>query len=105
MLEYEETLRKKILERAVSVRWLGKIHRAVNAPLFISELGNALALQSRSNIGIVWYRTGKDVRVSLRGIGSADVAKIAHRFGGGGHPHAAAFRLKNERGLPWKILP
>jgi phosphoesterase RecJ-like protein len=34
------------------------------------------------------------VKVSLRSKGEVNVARIAARFGGGGHPNAAGFILK-----------
>jgi phosphoesterase RecJ-like protein len=36
------------------------------------------------------------VRVSLRGKGSVNVSKVAHRFGGGGHPKAAGFTARGD---------
>lgn len=105
MLEYEEFLQKKILGKAVRVRWHGKTHLAVNAPVFVSELGNELAKRSTAHIGIIWHRAPDGIRVSLRSIGNVDVAKLAAREGGGGHPHAAAFRIKKGEKLPWKTLP
>lgn len=67
---------------------------AINASaLFASELANRLAEQSNS-FGLVW-QLGADgeAKVSLRAAGKVDVADIAARYGGGGHPNAAGFRL------------
>lgn len=67
---------------------------AVNAnALFASELGNRLAEMSGS-FGLVWYLAADgEAKVSTRGIGKLDLAEIAGRYGGGGHPNAAGFRL------------
>ena len=67
---------------------------AINASaLFASELANRLAEQSGS-FGLIW-QLGADgeAKVSLRAAGKVDVAEIATRYGGGGHPNAAGFRL------------
>lgn len=39
--------------------------------------------------------------VSIRGDGSVDVAKIAEKYGGGGHPGSAGFFIKNGDPVPW----
>jgi len=67
---------------------------AINASaLFASELANRLAEQSGS-FGLIWQLgAGGEAIVSLRAAGKVDVAEIATRYGGGGHPNAAGFRL------------
>lgn len=67
---------------------------AINAgALFASELGQRLARQSGS-FGLVWQLAGDgSVRVSLRAEGGVDVARLAERYGGGGHANAAGFRM------------
>ena len=75
--------------------WLAVAGLAINAnTLFASELGNALAAQSGS-FGLIWQLAADgEVKVSLRSQGPAlDVSLIAARYGGGGHPNAAGFRL------------
>jgi phosphoesterase RecJ-like protein len=44
-------------------------------------------------------------RVSLRSKGSANAAKIAEYFGGGGHRHAAGFTVKGRHGALIKDIP
>ena len=39
--------------------------------------------------------------VSIRGDGSVDVAKIAAKYGGGGHPGSAGFFIPNGSEIPW----
>ena len=71
---------------------------AINASaLFASELANRLAEQSGS-FGLIW-QLGADgeAKVSLRAAGKVDVAEIATRYGGGGHPNAAGFRMPLSR--------
>lgn len=61
------------------------------SPLFASELGELLARRSGS-FGMTWMLRGDGrVKVSLRAEGAVNVANIAERYGGGGHPNAAGF--------------
>ena len=66
-------------------------------------MGHQLAGMSPSKIGAVWFETGDgQISVSLRSVGNADVSKIAARYGGGGHKHAAGFRAPSLKRMPWK---
>lgn len=71
---------------------------AVNAGvLFASELGHRLAGRSGS-FGLIWqFQADGLVKVSLRSQAPFDVGEIARRYGGGGHPQAAGFRLPAAR--------
>lgn len=42
--------------------------------------------------------------VSIRSDGSVDVAKIAQKFGGNGHPGSAGFFIPNGTEMPWKRI-
>lgn len=74
--------------------WLAIRGIAINANvLFASELGNLLAERSGS-FALVWqFAANGEVKASLRSKGNFDVASIAVRYGGGGHPNAAGFRM------------
>jgi len=75
--------------------WLTTPGIAINAnAMFASELGNSLAEQSGS-YGLIWQLSGDgEVKASLRSKGKTlDVSLIATRYGGGGHPNAAGFRM------------
>lgn len=74
--------------------WLAITGIAINASvLFASELGNLLAEQSGS-FALVWQMAANgEIKASLRSKGNLDVANIAVRYGGGGHPNAAGFRM------------
>lgn len=79
--------------------WLALPGIAINAnALFASELGNLLAEQSGS-YGLIWQYSGDgEVKASLRSKGKTlDVSAIATRYGGGGHPNAAGFRMPAEQ--------
>ncbi len=67
---------------------------AINAStLFASELGNRIA-ETSGTFGLVWQLAADgEVKISLRAAGNVNVAEIATRYGGGGHPNAAGFRL------------
>lgn len=71
---------------------------AINADsLFASELGNRLAQRSGS-FGLIWQLAADgEVKASLRACGKVNVAEIASRYGGGGHPNAAGFRMSARR--------
>lgn len=75
--------------------WLAIRGIAINAnALFASELGNSLAEQS-GTYGLIWHFSGDgEIKASLRSKGrTLDVSLIATRYGGGGHPNAAGFRM------------
>ncbi|MBS1142237.1 MAG: Phosphoesterase [Proteobacteria bacterium] len=75
--------------------WLAIRGVAINSnALFASELGNSLAEQS-GTYGLIWHFSGDgEIKASLRSKGKTlDVSLIATRYGGGGHPNAAGFRM------------
>lgn len=106
ILRYVDVLAEEMVKIADKVM-LGKVKAlAVNAPKFIrSELGNMLTKHG-VNMGIVWYLKGKEMHVSLRSNGKVNVAKLAEKYGGGGHEKAAAFIFESgaEKKFPWKLL-
>ncbi len=68
---------------------------AVNAPhIFASEIGHILA--QNEPFAAVWIEDDGSRAYSLRSAekGGIDVSEIAKRFGGGGHFHAAGFKLR-----------
>lgn len=70
---------------------------------FVSDVGNRLAV-NRPPFGIVVVAGAEGVKVSLRSDKSIDVAEIARRFGGNGHPAAAGFRVPYGEPVPWKLV-
>lgn len=99
-------INKKIATYAEEVVLDGQKCFAVNSPhMFASEVGNLLVLKSKKiGIAIVWYMEGGYLRVSMRSRGKYDVSKIAEKYGGGGHKHAAGFIVKNLKDIPWKKI-
>lgn len=73
----------------------------VNSPSLTSEIGHAL-VQQGSPIGIIWSRRDNKIFVSLRSNGKIDVAKLAERYGGGGHKAAAGFSFEAKNFLRFK---
>jgi len=103
-VEYGKALKEQIAKRAWPVSFEGYEVLAVDAPrAFGSDIGHMLA-QRKPPFGMV-IRIKKDgVRVSLRGDGSVDVAELARRHGGNGHPNAAAFSVSHGAPLPFHAV-
>lgn len=69
---------------------------AVNSNFFQSDIGNKLAKAAPKLFGAVYSYTGKNWSVSLRSLETGlHVGKIAKEYGGGGHVHASAFKVKD----------
>lgn len=73
----------------------------LNAPfMFASEAGNRLCKDEP--FSVTWYETAKSRIFSLRSDEQGeDVSVIAALFGGGGHRHAAGFKIPVE---PWEPI-
>lgn len=90
-----------VAENAVPVKFAGYRTLAVNSTRpFGSEIGNALC-KLLPPIGIVWQERDGRIFVSLRSDGTVDVAKLAAKFGGGGHKEASGFSWPFNRAKPW----
>jgi len=68
-----------------------------------SKLGQVL-YEKYPPLAIVWSETGTIRNFSIRGNGKVDVAKMAEKFGGGGHHNAAGFSLPANKPFPWKLI-
>lgn len=102
-LERQKLLIQERASRAAWVKFSGRRALAVESKIFTSEIGHILARRSKY-LGIVWSRRGRFLKVSLRSTGRLNVAKLAEKFGGGGHYHAAGFYLKKSAKLPWRAI-
>lgn len=98
--EAEMRLIHRIADKAELVRFGGRKALAANCPVLVSEVGNELVRRCPP-FGIIWHKDKDKLKVSLRSNGKFDVAKLAERFGGGGHKPAASFRLAANAKLPW----
>lgn len=101
ILKHEEKLVERIVATgAVPVRFFGIRTLAVNSPIFQSQIGHAL-WRKRPHMSIVWYEREGQIKVSLRSNGKVNVAKLAEKFGGGGHEGAAGFAFPVGKKFPW----
>jgi oligoribonuclease NrnB/cAMP/cGMP phosphodiesterase (DHH superfamily) len=105
LLFYNRSLWERLLPNAELVKFDGKKIFALNCPrYFADDLGHALAAKTHS-FALLWNESGGNIRVSLRSEGNADVAKIAKKYGGGGHKRSSGFSFEVGKKTPWKILP
>jgi nanoRNase/pAp phosphatase (c-di-AMP/oligoRNAs hydrolase) len=67
-----------------------------NSSEYASEIGNGICNATdlyQINFAAIYVITNRDsVLFSLRSVGEMDVAKVAEKFGGGGHKNAAGFQ-------------
>ena len=102
--EHFAILVEQIANKAVLVSFEGyECYLASGAQMFTSDVGNRLA-RLKPPIGIIASLHGDVLNVSLRSDPSIDVSAIARKYGGNGHPHAAAFRLKWGGTLTWTVI-
>lgn len=101
LYEYEQSALADILPRAMLVKFEGKKVYAINNSLkrYTSELGARL-VKKKSPMALIWYEDKEGLKVSLRSDGTVDVAKIAGKYGGGGHKRASSFIVES-RIKPW----
>lgn len=79
-------------------------HKAlmVNSPFYVSEIGHSI-VKHGTPVAVIWSRRENKITVSLRSDGVAvNVAKLAERYGGGGHPAAAGFSFEQKDFLKFK---
>ncbi|MHB8860686.1 MAG: hypothetical protein ACYC48_03045 [Minisyncoccota bacterium] len=102
--EHFAILVEQIANKAVLVSFEGyECYLASAAQMFTSDVGNQLARQ-HPPLGIIASLHGDVLNVSLRSDESIDVSAIARKYGGNGHPHASAFRIKWGDPLPWTVI-
>lgn len=102
--EYFDLLVQQLIGSAELVEFEG--HQCYLIPgerMFISELGNRLA-KKLPPFSLIVRADASGLRVSLRSDGSVDVAKVAQKYGGNGHPNSAAFSLPYGSPIPWKSV-
>ena len=93
---------EKLVEHAEEVRFEGMKCLMVNSPVHVSEIGAALVAKG-SPIGIIWSRRDNKIIVSLRSrAGGVDVAKVAQKYGGGGHKSASGFAWEEAKFLTFR---
>ena len=101
VLEHKKRTIGRLVSKSKEVKFHGHKAKVINSPIFASEIGNEL-VRHGAKIAIIWHDDGKKIKVSLRSDGNVNVAKIAEKYGGGGHKAAASFRIPKNTSLPWK---
>jgi len=102
--EHFAILVEQIANKAMLVSFEGfECYLASAANMFTSDVGNRLA-SLKPPIGIIANLHGDILHVSLRSDASLDVSALARKYGGNGHPQAAAFFLKWGDPLPWAVV-
>src|SRR3989338_3916467 len=118
--DFEQGKEKKYIEEGTTLlrsrdRRIGRLigfgedvtfegHKAlmVNSPFYVSEIGHSIVKHGMP-IAVIWSRRGDKGMVFLGSDGKAgNVAKLAERYGGGGHAAAAGFTFKVKDFLKFK---
>jgi uncharacterized protein len=107
--EFEDKHVENLLSYREPVQFEGHTVYALNTSrTYRSILGHKLAELSQKDfgiaMGIVYYRNLGGVNISLRSEGDVDVSKIAQKYDGGGHKHAASIRVADFSKLPFTFL-
>ena len=79
-------------------------HKAllVNSPFYTSEIGHSI-VKHGTPVAMIWSRRGDKIMISLRSDGeTVNVAKLAEKYGGGGHPAAAGFTFREKDFLKFR---
>ncbi len=102
--EHSSLLVDELIEDAKLVRFEGyECYFAPTISVFTSDLGNRLA-KKKAPLSLTVQARPDGLRVSLRGDGSVNVATIAQKYGGNGHPNASAFSLPFGAPIPWEVI-
>ncbi len=102
--EHKRITVEQIMHTAEVVEFEGyRAYLASCSKQFTSPVGNMLS-RKLPPIALVASVHAWGLRVSLRSDGSTDVSVLARKYGGNGHPYAAAFSLRWSDEIPWKPL-
>jgi len=104
-MEYHENIVENAVHHADIVEFEGyECYVAKASPEFVSDVGNRLA-RLKPPIALILSADAERISVSLRSDRSVDVSAIARKYGGNGHPAAAAFILRYGDAAPWTVVP
>ncbi len=104
--EYFEHLARLAVERAKLISFEGReVYFAACHPLksLKSYVGNEL-VKKKGPYALVATAHPEGFGISIRGDGSVDVAELAQRHGGNGHPKSAGFLVPADKPLPWTYI-
>jgi oligoribonuclease NrnB/cAMP/cGMP phosphodiesterase (DHH superfamily) len=105
-LEYFSLLCKYGASKAKLVEFEGReCYFATSLPLITmrSAIGKLL-VDDAHPFSLIVRAHPEGFGVSIRGNGTIDVAEIARKYGGNGHPGSAGFTIPNGTDMPWKLL-
>jgi hypothetical protein len=102
--EYFILLVEQLAKGAIRVAFEGYEPYFVEAPkMFTTAVGMRLA-ERYPPFSLIAHARADSIRVSMRSVKDFDVSAIARKYGGNGHPNAAAFSIPWGTPLPWKPL-
>lgn len=105
VLDYQQIILDAIVRNNTQkVSFEGLTMYAVNAPKWFASLLGAMLYEKLPPMAIIWTQLSDINAVSLRSDGTVDVSELAKKYGGGGHPDSAGFKLPLDVPLPWKII-
>lgn len=104
--EYFDLLVEYTASRAKPVLFEGhEVYMVTVNPLkpFVSAVGASLR-QKYPPFALLAHAFPGGMRISMRGDDTVDLAKLAQKYGGNGHPNSAAFSLSWGDPLPWTAI-
>lgn len=104
--EYFGLLAKYAADQAKMVSFEGyECAFATSHPLITMRSSVAAILHEKyPPISLVVSAHPEGFGVSIRGNGTVDVAEIARKYGGNGHPNSAGFAIDLHTPVPWKLI-
>ena len=104
--EYFELLAAHAAAQAKVVLFEGYECFFANAHPFISMRSRVckILVEQKPPIALLVSAHPKGFGVSMRSDGSVDVAAIARKYGGNGHPESAGFAIEWGQPLPWTLV-
>ena len=101
---YQLRLTHRVAQEAAQLVQFGGYRAvAVNSQYFEDFIPDAVRFAD-APVTIIWRARKDAIHVSLRSDGRADVAKLAERFGGGGHKRSSGFELPHGAKFPWSAI-
>ena len=102
LLRMSERRIGRLISFGEKITFEGHTALLVNSPFYVSELGHSIVKHGMP-VALIWSRRGNKIVVSLRSDGKVvDVAKLAERYGGGGHAAAAGFSFEEKDFLKFR---
>lgn len=92
ILDFQQRQLERLLQTAHLIDVAGHEVPAVNSPLLVSEVGDALLdAYPDHRFAAIYHQEPDHRKWSLRSRGDFDVSEVAQQMGGGGHASAASF--------------